>query len=299
MSNKKRKILLRNGQSPGDLLALTRGIADLKETYPDWEIDVRTPCMQIFENNPHLTPLTEGDEGVEIFDIDYPEIHNSGWSGIHFTEAFIRSLEDKLKVKIKRTGMRPEIWISDLEKTWINQVETEFGWKGKFWVINAGYKQDNELKHYHRWQEVAELFNKEFPDLRLVQVGDAAHIHPELEGVLNLVGKTDPRQLIRLIWCSQGTIGPISYQMHLSGAFQQPAVVVAGGKEPVRWEMYPNHRYLAVNGCLKCAAWDGCWKGGKLNECSFLEGMVPKCFAMIEPYQVIDAVKAYYQGGML
>ena len=98
-----RKVILKQAQSPGDILVFTRALADLKKTYPDWKIDVRTPCSEIFENNPHLTPLKEEDESVEIFTIDYPEIHNSGWSGIHFTEGFVRSVEEKLKVKIKRT----------------------------------------------------------------------------------------------------------------------------------------------------------------------------------------------------
>jgi ADP-heptose:LPS heptosyltransferase len=195
--------------------------------------------------------------------------------------------------------MRPEIWISDLEKTWINQVEQTFGWKGPYWVLNAGYKPDNQLKYYHRWQEVAELFNKELPKVKLVQVGHKEHIHPELKGVLNLIGKTDLREMIRLVWCAHGTVGPISLQMHLSGAFQQPAVVVAGGKEPIRWEMYPNHRYLAVNGAIRCAAWDGCWLGGEKGQCKDLINQVPKCFEMIEPYQIVDAIKSYYEGGIL
>jgi ADP-heptose:LPS heptosyltransferase len=295
-----RKVILKQAQSPGDILVFTRALADLKDSFPDWEIDVRTPCPAIFENNPNLTPLNEGDEGVEVFDIDYPEIHNSGWSGIHFTEAFVRRLEELLDVKIKRTSMRPEIWISDIEKTWINQAEVEFGWKGKFWVINAGYKPDNELKNYFHWQDFVDIFNQEFKgEIKLVQVGDTNHVHPNLEGVLDLVGKTDPRELIRLIWCAQGTIGPISYQMHLSGAFKQPAVVVAGGKEPIRWEMYPNHRYLAVNGCLRCAEYDGCWLGGKLENCKDLVDEKPRCYEMIKPYQILDAVKSYYDGGIL
>ena len=294
-----RKILLKQSQSPGDILAMSRGVADLKDSFPDWEIDVQCPCMAIWENNPRLTPLKETDNGVETFDIDYPEVNNSGWSGIHFTEAFTKSIEDKLQVKIKRTGMRPEIWISELEKTWINQVEVAFGWKGKFWVINAGYKPDNELKNYFHWQEVVDLFNKEFPEIKLVQVGDPNHIHPKLTGVLDLVGKTDARELIRLIWCAQGTIGPISYQMHLSGAFKQPAVIVAGGKEPIRWEMYPNHRYLAVNGCLRCADYDGCWLGGKLENCKDLVNGKPKCYEMITPQEIVKAVKDYYIGGIL
>ena len=255
-----RKIILKQGQSPGDILVFTRAVAELKETYPDWQIDVRSPAPEIFENNPRLTPLKEEDESVEIFTIGYPEVNNSGWSGIHFTEAFIRELEIQLRVPIRRTSMRPEIWISEEEQGWINQVKQEFSYKGKFWVINAGYKPDCFLKYYPYWQKVVDLLKDK---IQFVQVGEKSHIHPELKGVFNLVGKTDLRQLIRLVHRAEGTVGPISFQMHLSAAFQQPAVVVAGGKEPIRWEMYPNHRYLAVNGALKCAAWDGCWKSKK------------------------------------
>ena len=299
-----RKVILSNGQSPGDLLVMTRAIKELNETFPDYMIDVRTPCPQIFENNPRLISLKNDDPEVEKFNIEYPEIHNSGWSGIHFTEAFIRDVENKLNVKLQRSGMLPEIWISDLEKTWINQVETEFGWVGPFWVINAGMKQDNELKNYHRWQEVANLFNEYFKDkVKLVQVGEKSHIHPELKGVLNLVGKTDLRQLIRLVYHAHGTVTPISFLTHLSAAFEQPAVIVAGAKESRRWECYQNQFYLATNGCVNCGIYDGCWLGGKLKNCKDLvstdKGMVPRCFELIKPYQIIKAIKDYYEGGAL
>ena len=33
---KSRKIILRQGQSPGDILTFTRALADLKESYPDY-----------------------------------------------------------------------------------------------------------------------------------------------------------------------------------------------------------------------------------------------------------------------
>ena len=295
-----RKIILSQRQSPGDILVFTRALGDLKMTHPDWLIDVRSPCQEIFENNPRITPLKDDDPEVEKFDAEYPDIHNSGWSGMHFTEGYYKDLEKKLYTKINRTGLRPEIWISDEERGWYNQVHCEFNYDGPFWVLNAGSKQDNELKQYHRWQEVVDLLNKEFDGkAKIVQVGDKRHVHPKLEGVLDLVGKTDVRQLIRLIYHAHGTIGPISFQMHISGAFQQPAVVVAGGKEPIRWEMYPNHRYLAVNGAILCAAWDGCWKGGPAKKCSQLIDGVPRCFRMIEPYMVSDAVMMYYKGGAL
>ena len=301
---KKRKVILRNGQSPGDILTWTRAIGDLKESYPNYEIDVRCPAMEIFENNPRITHLDENDPEVEIFDIGYDEINQSGWSGIHFTDAWRHDMEKKLGVPIKKTGIRPELWISDLEKSWYNQVHCEFGWDGPFWVLNAGRKQDNELKQYHRWQDFVNLFNKRFRGrVKLVQIGHPSHIHPKLKGVLNLVGKTDLRQLIRLIYWAHGTVGPISLQFVISAAFEQPAVVVAGGKEGVKWHLYPHIRYIYTNGALECCKWDGCWLGGEKGKCKDLvewKGQkVPRCFALIQPYQIVNAIEMYYKGGRL
>lgn len=291
-----RKIILRQHQSPGDLLTLTRALADLKQSYPDWQVDVRTPANEIFENNPHITPLKEG----EIIDVRYDEIHECGWRQEHWTDAYRHDLEKKLGVKIKKTGILPELWISDQEKSWINQVETTFGWKGDFWVINAGRKPDNELKQYHRWQEVVDILNQYWGrKVKIVQIGHPDHIHPELKGTLNLIGKTDLRQLIRLIYWARGTIGPLSFQFVASAALKQPAVVVAGGKEDVRWHLYPHIKYIYSNGSLPCCEWGGCWLGGEIGGCKNLVKGVPKCFDIIKPRTIADAVKSYYEGGKL
>lgn len=297
---KARKIILSQRQSPGDILTMSRAVADLKNTYPEFEVDVESPCPELWENNPHLTRLDRGDPEVERYEIVYDEINRSGWSGEHFTDAFRHDIEKKLGLQIVKTGIRPELWVSDEEKHWINQVETEFGWAGAFWLVNAGYKPDNELKVYHRWQEVVDLFNRRFAgSVRLVQIGHKDHRHPELKGVYNLVGRTDLRQLIRLGWWAHGTMGPLSFQFVMSAAFEQPHVVVAGGKEGVRWHVYPHGRYIHTNGALKCCQWDGCWKGGKKTNCVDLFCGVPRCFALIEPEWIVDAAELYYRGGML
>ena len=308
-----RRVILRNGQCPGDVLTMTRAVADLKLSYPDWEIDVRTPCPEIWQNSPHLTPLEEGAPGVEAFNVGYgltdkesptgkaTGIHTSGWQGQHFTDAFREDLERVLGVPITKTGIRPELWVSAEEKSWYNQVHCEFGWDGPFWLINAGRKQDNELKQYHRWRGVAEEFNRRFKGkVRLVQIGHKDHVHPKLDGVWNLIGKTDLRQLIRLGYWAQGTIGPLSFQFVMSAAFEQPHVVVAGGKEGVRWQIYPHGRYLYTNGALECCKWDGCWLGGDKGQCKNLVlGRFPKCFDLITPPMIVDAVEMYYKGGRL
>jgi len=294
-----RKIILKQDQSPGDILTMTRAVVDLKQSHTDFEIDVKTPCPEIWENCPYLTPLKESES--EVFNIRYDGINRSGWSGEHFTDAFREDIEKKLDIKIKKTGIKPDIWLSDREKGWINQIEQDFGWHGGFWLLNAGYKPDNELKFYHRWQEFVDLFNEHFGGaVRIAQIGHKDHGHAGLKGVYDLLGKTDLRQLIRLAYWSHGTIGPISLQVVLAAAFEKPHVVVAGGKEGVRWHVYNNGRYLHTNGALKCCSWDGCWKGGNKGKCTdLLPGNVPRCFDLITPQMILDAVVMYYKGGIL
>ena len=274
---------------------------DFKLSYPEWDIDVRSPANEIFENCPHLTSLDEKDPEVETFKIGYPDINISGWNGLHYTDAFRNDIERQLNIKIKKTSFRPVLWISDEEKGWINQVETEFDWKGPFWIINAGQKPDNDLKYYHRWQEVVDLLNEYFKDkVKIVQIGHVDHIHKNLDGVLNLVGKTDLRQLIRLGYWSEGFIGPLSFQFVLGAALEKPGVVVAGGKEGVNWHIYPNIRHLCVNGSIDCCKWDGCWKSKKEHCTHYNHDLdVPLCYELIKPHMVTDAVKMYYEGGVL
>ena len=294
-----RKIILKQDQSPGDILTMTRAVIDLKQSHPEFEINIESPCPEIWENCPHLTPLDKSE--AEVFNIRYDKINESGWSGEHYTDAFRYDIEQKLGVEIKKTGIKPELWMSDKEKVWTNQVEQDCGWKGAFWVLNAGSKPDNELKSYHKWQEFVDLFNDHFGgSVRLAQIGHKDHKHANLKGVYNLIGKTDLRQFIRLVYWSHGTIGPISLQFVLAAAFEKPHVVIAGGKEGVRWHQYNHGRYLATNGAMKCCAWDGCWKGGdKGKYVDQLPDGTPRCFDLITPQMILDAVIMYYKGGML
>lgn len=287
-----RKIIIKQHQSPGDILTLTACIRDLKLSYPGWSIDVRCPAREIFDNNPHITTLT--DEEAEVVEIKYDEINDCGWVQEHWTNAYRHDMEKKLEVKIKKTSILPELYISDLEKSWTPQVE------GDYWVINAGRKQDNELKQYHRWQEVVTLFNDYFKyKVKLVQIGHEDHVHPDLKGVTNLVGKTDTRQLIRLMYWAKGSVGPLSFHYVISAALKQPSVCVMGGKEDVRWHLYPHIRYLYTNGTMPCCEWGGCWLGGDLGKCENQIGGVPKCFALITPYDIFKCIRDYYDGGIL
>jgi ADP-heptose:LPS heptosyltransferase len=245
---------------------------------------------------------------VEEFDVDYNDIQNSGWSGRHFSTAFYISLEEKLGVPIKQTSLLPMLFLSDTEKSWMNQVEEETGYRGKFWLINSGYKPDVPLKNWglDNWQKVVDLLSDK---IQFVQVGQLTDGHKQdaLNGVIDLRGKTDLRQLIRLSYHAQGSVGHVSLLMHLMAAWEKPCVVVAGGREEFRWEQYQNHRYINTIGQLPCANFAGCWNSGRIEKkdgkeenkkCKSMSNGVAKCMAMIKPDQVANEVLLYEENKM-
>lgn len=247
----------------------------------------------------------------EYYRVKYDDIHNSGWSGRHFSTAFHLELEDKLGVEVPQTSLLPDLHLSDEEKARPNQVEREFGYRGPFWLINSGYKSDYPLKDwgYENYQQLVNLLRDR---VQFVQVGELpqggalTHTHMLLEGVLDLRGKTSLRDMIVLSSQAQGVMCGVTMLMHLAAAWRKPAVVIAGGREPRRWEQYPSHRYLDTNGALPCCSYDGCWLSGRTPDpsgenklCVRLAGNRPQCMRLITPERVADELLMYYRGGAL
>jgi hypothetical protein len=68
---RKRKVILRNSLSPGDIVMLTAAVRDLHLSNPNQFItDVRTPCPALWENNPYITPLKDNDRYAEKIDCE-------------------------------------------------------------------------------------------------------------------------------------------------------------------------------------------------------------------------------------
>ena len=299
-SNTKRKLLLRNRLSPGDILVMTTAIRALIKSHGDkFEVDIDTPCNELFENNPYIA---KGNGQGQVIDMQYPEIHKSGQSGRHFSDGHRKYLEQVLEIKIPRVGLLPDLFMSQDEMLWPSPVFKEFGYGGKYWVINAGSKSDYTLKQYHRWQETIDLWAKEYPGIKFVQVGQLEHNHPALKGAIDMRGKTNIRQLIRTIYKAEGVLTCVSFPMHIAAALEKPCVVVAGAREGTRWELYPSHRFLYINGSIDCALYDGCWRS-KIEECAHPvetdKGKAPLCLEMIRPSDVVRAMELYYIGGVL
>jgi ADP-heptose:LPS heptosyltransferase len=312
-----RKLILCNTQSPGDIVMLTAAIRDLHLAYPgEFVTDVRTSSPALWENNPYLTPLDESDPDVTVLECEYPLIHRSNDAPYHFIHGFIENLNDRLDLSIRPTQFRGDIHVSPLEKSWFSQIEELVHEPVPFWIVAAGGKHDYTIKWWDRarFQQVVDHFRGR---VLFVQVGEAGHVHPPLENVVDLRSKTDLRQLVRLMYHAQGVLCPVTLFMHLAAATEtrpemprnRPCVVVAGGREPPHWEAYPHHQFIHRAGSLRCCEHGGCWRSRAVplgdgdekdlpeHRCVDLVGALPRCMDLITAEDVIRAIEVYFEGG--
>lgn len=314
-----RKLILTHFLSPGDVLMLTAVVRDLHLTFPgQFATDVRTSCGALWEHNPYITPLSEDDPDVEVIACEYPLIHQSNTLPYHFIHAFRLFLSERLGVEIRPSAFKGDVHLTEQEKTWMSQVDEITGTYGtRFWIIVSGGKKDFTNKWWDpaRYQEVVNHFAGR---ILFVQCGEAGrdHVHQPLDNVIDLVGKTDLRQMVRLMHHADGVVCPVTMFMHLAAAVEtrqarprnRPCVVVAGGREPSQWEAYPHHQFLHTNGCLPCCDEGGCWKSrvvplgdGDEKDASLClfpvvtesQATIPKCLELIRPRQVIQAMERF------
>lgn len=345
----KRKLYLHNKQSPGDILMLTATVRDLHLCYPDQFLtNVETSCPALWENNPYITSeVQRGGQDTTFLDIEYGHdpnknpndpyhhwglVHLCNEGAYHFTHGFTDDLNHKLGLSVRPQRLGGDVHISDEEKSWFSQVYEILGEDVPYWIVNAGCKSDFTAKQWEvdRFQQVIDAL----PETIFVQVGagsednqpDMQHLHPMLHGenLINLVGKTDMRQFVRLMYHAYGVITGVSFAMHLCASIEpklafrrksRACVVIAGGREPTIWEAYTNHAYLHTCGILPCCDNGGCWKSRTVkrddgqehdNSLCFFPvktpngQVIPKCLDMITAEDVIRKVKDYItMGGVL
>jgi ADP-heptose:LPS heptosyltransferase len=312
------KLILTNYQAPGDVVMLTAAVRDLHRCHPgQYLTDVQTSCPELWEQNPHLTPLRQDDPGVRMIGCGYPLIHESHHRPIHFLEGFIEDLNRQLGSSIRLTKFQGDIHLSTHEKSAPSPLSRRLGMSVPYWIVVAGGKYDFTIKwwHFRRWQAVVDQFQGR---LLFVQVGETDHFHPPLSGVLDLRGQTTLRELVQLVYHADGVICPVTLLMHLAAAVEappghppnRPCVVVAGGRESPHWEGYPTHQFLHTVGTLPCCAQGGCWRsrviplgdGDEKDEpphlCVDVRKGLPACMDLITAADVGRAIHRHLDGGM-
>lgn len=308
-----RKFRLAHAKSPGDITVMTALVRDLVRTYPDIQVDVQTTCKDIWRHNPYVTKLPDGAD-VRTITLDYSAgIKRQGQETIHFLGEFHHNFFKQTRIQVPLTEPKPDLHLTEDEKT--TKLISD-----RYWVVVAGGKSDATVKIWdHRsWQRTIDMLAEH--GIQTVQVGalDNGHWHAQLTGTLNLVGKTNLRDMMRVIQQADGVICGVTAAMHIAAGLERPCVVVAGGREAWWWEAYVRenkglvcpeklrmpHRFLHTIGLLACCQHKGCWK----NKVTPLNGdklichlpvvrpgqAVPKCMDMVTPEHVMEAVMSYY-----
>jgi ADP-heptose:LPS heptosyltransferase len=244
-----KKVEFHSHLAVGDTLMMTCAVRDLKAAYPDrYLIKVDTTAQHIWDNNPYLSTFDEPDMIVKLGPKKATQASQT--SGLHYANGFRVSMEDNLNLHIPQGHIKPDLHLSDAEKKdrWI---------EGRYWIIVAGGKPDFGTKIWppECWQEVIHAL----PHVTFVQIGESKHNHPELKlpNVISLIGQTQHpdtgiRDLLKLFYHCEGSVGLVSMQMHLAAAFDKACVVVAGAREPASYEQYNHHRYLHNQGAMRC-----------------------------------------------
>ncbi len=308
------RLILKSGFSLGDAVMLTAVVRDIHRLHPGrFLTEVRTKFPELWEHNPRVTTFGSplGTVCVDCFPSLIRDSNSGPW---HYLQALPQLLSKKLGVPLYPTEFKGELHLSNLEKSWMSQVRELTGRDIPFWIVVTGGKFDITIKWWEtaRYQSVVDHFRGR---IQFVQVGETTNHHPRLRGVIDLRGKTSVRQLIRLIYHSQGVLCPVTSLMHLAAATPardgglRPCVVIAGGREPAHWEAYPGHQFIQNVGSLACCALGGCWKertqplgdGDKRdlqkNLCVDVVQGQPRCMHLIQPSTVIDRIENYFAGG--
>lgn len=322
------RIVLTQRLALGDVVAMTALVRDLALAHPGrFAVLPQTPCMTLWQNNPHVTRFADR-KGARHLSADYGDgIKKSALAPIHFLKAYHEGFEKKTGVKVPLLYPWPDLHLSPEEE----QPLVE----GRYWVVVAGGKTDytTKLWAYDRYQELVDALRKF--GIPVVQAGSREKggpgrpgaVHPKLQGVLDLVGKTGLRELLRLIRFADGVVCTITLAMHVAAAFHKPCVVTGAGREHWCWEAYAacnkgfgpdlkektriDHRYLHTIGLLDCCKSAGCWKNKvtpqekdeRRSFCKYPVRLnnqtVPRCQDMIRTGHVLEAVMSYYKDGSI
>ena len=288
-------ILLKTDQAPGDALAMTAAIYSLHCAHPKKYVTaVESLWPEIFEFNPDVVSAGSIPDASPV-QMHYPAIHKSNQRGIHFMQGWCEFLGMALGVNIPLLTNRPHLYFS-------KPAPQEC-----YWVICSGGKSDftNKLWGHSNYQSVVDLLSD---NICFIQVGDKKNDHQRLYGIVDAIGKTSLRELFHLVRCARGVVCGVSLIMHIAAALEKPAVVIAGGREPVQWNSYPKQQYVHTVGALPCSDIQGniggaCWRSrvvplgdGTLldnDTCERPENGFPKCMNMISPTMVSELVLRY------
>ena len=218
-----RKLILRNFQSPGDIVMLTAAVRDLHRSYPgEFLTDVRTPCPELWAHNPHLTPLAEDDPGVETIDCHYPLIHRGEHDAVSLPSRFPgvsqrapRPADPRHRLQGRHPHLRrgESLVRSGREDRAGRRSVTGCSCRAESSTSRSSGGITSAISRSSITSPAASSSCRS-AKRRIITRRCAASI--------DLRGQTSLRQLVRLMYHAQGAVSPVSLLMHLAAAVPTP-----------------------------------------------------------------------------
>ena len=303
------KVVFRAKMGIGDVCLFTIVVESLMKMFPDqFAVDVTGKFTQeIFRNNPHITKLVHSE--ASHIDFEHKDKYLMDKGSITHQEAVCRYVSEKLKIDLKPQFNRPIFYLTPEENR--RRISVKVGdvvsvIDGPYAFINAGWKDDIEVKWYPRYQEVVNDLKKLYPRLTIIQVGSkdyhprSAKInHPPLEGVVDMRGRwdTDAWEFILAANQAEFGIGPTSFIKHVFSGLGRPYVCVIPGDEPLSWTWSPGVKYITRYGQLPCCQFGACYKH-TWAKCTDMRGeRLPACMD-IPPDEIVAGVQEFVRSGL-
>lgn len=302
--------------------------------------------------------ITRTTPDVEYYEVGYPQIQHSNGGIIHFSQSFLLNIitqvdaykslrmplnkftstfsngriskgDDNLdsekpfktyckkyyKFNDKFCRKRADIYLSDHEKEY-DLIKDKYGIE-KYWVVSFG-KNDCTCKiwDFRKFQTVIDYFSQF--GIKFVIIGRRDHVTYKLNNVIDLIDKTTLRDVISLVYHSEGSISGISMLMHMAAAiprkdgfYGRPHVAIYGGRENIAFTNYEHQIIHTVNTMQCCDNNSGCWKSqiipsGRQEKETLCQmpivsdgKTIQTCMDNITSDDIIRSMMRYYEGGVL
>jgi ADP-heptose:LPS heptosyltransferase len=293
------RVLLKSNEAPGDMLVLTAAFEAIAKFHAyKYTFKVQCCAPEIFQHNPHCSEFARPDR---VIDVEHTPSWEADTRDARFISSYTEWLGDALGIKVRSAVTKPRIYLSPAELAAPRVIAEPYA------VICSGYKPDGPLKNWGHgnWVAVSNWIQRQ--GLKVVQVGLAHHVHQRLPGAIDMIGKTNTRELFLLAFHSVYGCGHESYLSHIYAAYARPFACLAAGLCSRTWAAYATEQYVTRQGTMGCCRTGGCGKHkllGAEDGCVYPDQVagegVPGCLARITPAEVIAAIEQWYApGGVL
>ena len=243
----------------GDMVMSTALFKEIKEQQPGARIKLYLPRLisrQIFEHNPYIDSIHVIEDRFLFFFLlskFRKTYHISSGQLIHsiFGDRTTVEIMGEI-VGIRLKEKKANIFLTKKEdldaKTFLAQYKNPI-------CIQTATRGVNKFWFKHKWEDLI----RQMQDYTFIQLGFSGE--EEIEGAVNLLGKTSFRESMALLKHSLSFVGVDSALSHVTNAFDIPGVILFGSTTPKIWGHLNNinlYKSLRCSPCIDVLGYSDC-----------------------------------------